>query len=218
MAKHALAREVARFHSDTAVFIDHAQVLASDHEWLAPVEHLTLWNVKLPERFLATLLNLKLLDIRGGSGETLSLVEGCASLDGLVVNQIRGLHNVDALVELTSLRLLSLYGLPKVVHVPSLQSHVQLTRLELGSMKNLESAAPLLKAPNLRELLLSRKMRPGSIDAELLSSHPSLEQFLWFAVDVPKSQSGPIIDAITLPQARSILPEKWLKANPSPIE
>ena len=137
MPKRSPARERAADHGSGRVVIDHAALAPDDADWLDLTQHLILWNVTIPEGFLASLPRLRLLDLRGGSGTDIRAVQGCSALRGLVVNQIRGLHDLSAIVDLDALELLSLYGLSKVVVPPSLAALANLRRLEVGQMRGL---------------------------------------------------------------------------------
>jgi hypothetical protein len=203
------AKDAARFRCATDIWIDHATIVDDDESWLSSVRTLTLWNVQFPTGFLARLRALRRLDVRGGSATRLSYLSDCPDLEMLVVNQVRGLGELNEVSRLLNLRLLSLYGLPKLETAPSLSQLRKLHRLDLGSLKGLKSIAPFLEAPNLRELLLLRKMGLGSVDASVVNAHPTLRAFDWFDEDVPMRISQPVKQAIRLPKARSMHPEDW---------
>ena len=206
------ARSVAK-GSATEVWIDHARIEEDDLDWLAPVQALTLWAVDVPDGFLAGLPDLRLLDLRGGSANTAAEVSGCSQLYGLVLNQIRGLQDLSEIAGLTGLRLLSLYGLPQVRVPPSLERLQHLARLELGSMKGLETLEPLLRATSLRELLLVRQVAVSDEDVELIAQHPSLAAFGWFAEDVPDKTWVSVLERIDLPATRARSAKDWLASN-----
>lgn len=107
--KRARAKDVARKRAGHASFwIDHAEIVEEDIEWLARATHLTLWNVQVPMGFFSRMQQLWWLDIRGGSAENLDLVRGATTLQYLAVNQIRGLRDLSVLMALPNLRLLDL--------------------------------------------------------------------------------------------------------------
>ncbi|EAQ00489.1 hypothetical protein JNB_09959 [Janibacter sp. HTCC2649] len=209
------ASEVARWRSQDDVWIDHATLVDSDEEWLRSAKRVTLWAVKHPVDFLARLPRLEFLDIRGGSGASISRVSGCRALRVLVVNQVRGMSDLTAIGQLATLELLSLYGLPRVQSLPSTERLRSLTRVELGSMKGLSSITPILAAPGLQELQLSRMVKLDTHDVSAIREHPSLLRFGWFAEDVPDKTWKPVVDAIAKPAPRSLRPETWLDQHPS---
>ncbi len=139
--KLAPAKEVAQTRSYNGLLIDHARIVEEDYIWLAAVERLTLWNVQVPKGFLASLQKLWWLDLRGGSAPDLSVAEGASKLRYLAVNQFRGMKDLSVVVEMLALRYLLLYGLPKVLKLPSFASHEQLEHLKIGQMKGLLSLA-----------------------------------------------------------------------------
>lgn len=203
------ARDVAQDRGDGVFWLDHAKIVEADAAWLADAQRLTLWNVHVPPGFLARLPRLWWLDIRGGTASNLEVSRGCTGLRYLSVNQIRGLANLELLTTHVRLELLALYGLARVKAIPSLRGLKKLARIELGQMKGLRELAPALEAPRLRELLLKKVVSPTERDVDLINRHPSLKAFSWYAVDVPARISQPVVDRITLPQARSMHPEEW---------
>ena len=54
-------------HADGSVWISHCSLDLDDAARLRDVTHLTLWNVKMPDGFMAGLERLRWLDLRGGS-------------------------------------------------------------------------------------------------------------------------------------------------------
>lgn len=207
-ARHAAA-EKARWRSPDDVYIDHATLLDPDAEWLGGVKRLTLRAVKHPPRFLTRLPNLEYLDIRGGSGTSISAVAGCRRLRVLVVNQVLGMTDVDAIEHLASLEYLTLYGLPRVQSLPSTARLTSLKRIDLGSMEGLTSIVPVLAAPALQELLLIRKVRLSGDDVEAIRDHHSLQRFGWFAEAVPDKVWKPVVDAISKPAPPPLRHEDW---------
>lgn len=212
-AQQSSAQSAAKWRSEHHVWIDHASLKLSDAEWLSGVRRLTLWAVKIPEGLLPSLSQLEWLDIRGGSGTSIDVVNGCQNLTYLAVNQIRGLHDLSALGAQTNLRLLSLYGLPQVRTLPSLANLLHLKRLEIGSMKGLTGLGPLLEAPYLEELLRSKAVALTSTDPQAIAAHPSIQAFEWFAEDVPVKTWAPIVDRIGRPKARALSASDWFDQN-----
>lgn len=209
MARKLRARDVAQGRGTDEVWIDHAVIQSSDHDWLAPVRRLTLWAVDLPEGFLGTLPNLDWLDVRGGSGASTDFVSGRARLRYLQVNQIRGLSDVSAVGDLGTLELLSLYGLPQVNVLPSLARLRALARLELGSLKGLVSIAPALDAPSLTELCLIRSVSMDADDPRRIRDAPQIKAFDWFAEDVPTRVWEPVVRLVDKPAAPAVSPSDW---------
>lgn len=207
--KRARAREVASPRGPGAFWIDHAEVVEDDYEWLQKAERLTLWNVHVPFGFFARLPSLWWLDVRGGSAADLSVVRGVKHLQYLAVNQVRGLHDLAILPEFLSLRFLMLYGLPQVTTLPSLAPLRNLERAEIGQMRGLRSLAGLLDAPELRELQFLRKLSVNSDDVQRIIKHPTIEQFDWFAEDVPDHVCVPVIESIHLPPPPVVHPGEW---------
>jgi len=183
---------------------------------LTPVETLTIWAVELPVGLLAQLPNLRLLDIRGGSATTAGVVAGCSQLRGLVLNQIRGLHDIADVGDLAGLALLSLYGLPQLRVPAAFDGLKRLERLELGSLKGLETLEPMLRAPALRELLLSKTVSLTENDIALIRQHPTLAMFGWNGEDVPVKTWLPVVEQVGLPPPRPMFPREWLAANDGP--
>ncbi|WP_228255026.1 hypothetical protein [Ornithinimicrobium avium] len=214
MSKSEGAARAAWWGSKDEVRIDHATLVDADVDWLQPVKRLTLWAVKHPDNLLACLPRLEFLDIRGGSGTNVRHIAGCRSLRVLVVNQVRGMSDLGDVAQLSTLELLSLYGLPRVQTLPLSAGMPALTRVELGSMKGLSSIAPILAAPALEELQLVRKVNLSSKDIHAIREHPSLVRFGWFAEDVPDKVWKPVVDRIGKPAPAALTPEKWLDQHP----
>jgi hypothetical protein len=189
--------------------MDHAEVTDGDWEWLRSVNWLTLWNVTLPEGFLASLPELWALDLRGGSATDLRAVVGCPRLRCLVVNQVRGLRDLSVLESLHTLELLVVYGLKQVTVAPSLSSLGSLRRLEVGQMRGLDGLGGFLDAPLLEELFLIRWVNVTAEDVERVKTHPTLAYFDWFAEDVPVSRWLPVLEVVALPKPAVVDPKDW---------
>jgi hypothetical protein len=205
--KRSPAKEVAKPRRG-GYWIDHAAISEEDISWLKHATELTLWNVTMPPGFLGQLPNLTWLDIRGGSAKKLDLKE-TRSLEYLAVNQVRGLTDLSDVPSLERLRYLNLYGQAKLPSLPSFAKMNALKRVEVGQMKILDSLAPILEAPSLKELLLLRSITVNPSDVRLIQDHPTLEQFNWTAEDVPVKVWEPVLKAVKLPKARSMHPEEW---------
>ena len=92
--KRKPAREVVQDRGDGEFWLDHAKIADDDRNWLKAAERLTLWNVLVPDGFLAKLPRLWWLDLRGGSATDLSVAKGCTKLRYLQVNQVRGMADL----------------------------------------------------------------------------------------------------------------------------
>lgn len=213
----ATAEVSARWHSPTEVRLDHTSLSGDDTGWLSGIEWLTLWSVKVPQGFLASLPRLRYLDIRGGSAPSLAAVEGCTALRYLQVNQVRGLTDLSAVPALHELLMLSLYGLPKVQTVPSLAPLHRLARVQLGSLKGLTGLTGVHDAPALRELQLIRSVAVDGQDASGLARHSTLERFDWFGEDVPVRQWQPFVAAVGKAPAKTVDAKGWLRHHGEPL-
>lgn len=94
------AHAAARWSSDVDLALDHVTLREDDLDWLSLVESLTLWAVKVPPGLLRKLPNLTALDVRGGSGTELGMLDGCR-LRRLHINQLRGLADISVILVLT---------------------------------------------------------------------------------------------------------------------
>jgi hypothetical protein len=213
--KRTPAREAARrrpgsiYHG--SIWLDHAELIEEDLEWLSDTERLTLWNVKVPVGLLARIEKLWWLDIRGGSATDLAAAEGAGKLQYLAVNQVRGMTDLSLVAEMPALRYIDLYGLPKVTELPPCAALVNLEHANLGQMRGLVSLHGLLQAPNLRELKLSRKINVSETDVNGIIGHPAIEAFSWFAEDVPSKVWVPVVEKIGLPEVPVMFPETWFR-------
>lgn len=203
--------EIARRKNNRVLRLNHLELLDEDIEWLAATERLTLWCVKAPNGLLARMENLWWLDVRGGSGIDLEVARGAIKLRYLAVNQVRGMRDLSVVSEMTSLRYIMLYGLPKVTHLPSFAGLTQLEHASVGQLRGMVSLQGLLQAPRLRELELVRKIGISESDVDGIINHPSIRQFTWFAEDVPVKIWEPIVDRIGLPEVPVKHPEEWFE-------
>jgi hypothetical protein len=190
----ASARSRARWESDGEVWIDHATVTEDDIDWLAAAVHLVVWAVRFPARFLSKLPALESLDYRGGSAEDASFVEGCNGLRSLSSNQVRGLADVSSVSTLDKLEYLDLYGLPRVLTIPSFRRLRSLRQVSLGSMKGLESMSGLFDAPGIEDVQFLRTVRTRPSDAEAIRDSPTIRTFRWLAEDVPDRVWVPFVE------------------------
>jgi hypothetical protein len=210
--------EVAKRRNNRILWLDHVELLDEDLEWLAAIERLTIWNVKVPPGLLAKLARLWWLDIRGGSATHLGVAKGVRNLQYLAINQVRAMRDLSAVSEMTTLRYLSLYGLPQVTELPSLSALGKLEHASLGQMRGLQSLQGLLEAPNLRELRFIRKINVNDDDVEGIINHTAIKQFHWFAEDLPDKVWAPVVERIGLPPVPFLHPEDWFGLPDSPTK
>ncbi len=207
--KRAPTLEVAKRRNNRVLKLNHVELLDEDVEWLVAVERFTLWNVKVPTGLLARLEKLWWLDIRGGAATDLKVAKGVTKLQYLAVNQVRGMFDLSVVSEMTTLRYLDLYGLPKVTQLPSFLALAKLEHASLGQMRGLLSLHGLLEAPQLRELQLVKKINVNADDVDGIINHPTIKQFGWFAEDVPDKVWVPVVEKIGLPPLPGTHPEEW---------
>ena len=199
---------------DGSVFISHRNVKLAELDQLASVRHLTLWNVTFDSGApIAKLEKLQWLDIRGGTRQDLSVLEGCDQLAGVQINQVRNLTDISVLSELTGLRILSLYGLSSLMTLPEMGQLKALRRLELGQLRSLADWQGLSTPPALEELLFHNKLFPDLAVIEDLAKHPGLRSFEWIAPDEPARKVAAVRDLLHRDKATIVLPDKWLAEN-----
>lgn len=210
MAKrHSSAKEVAKRTVENGYWIDHARIEETDFDWLNRAGRLTLWNVRIPDGFLARLENLWWLDIRGGSATDLEAFRGLAGLKYLAVSHVRGLSNLTILPEMLELQFFSLYALPKITILPSLKALSKLERVEIGLMKGLESLGGLLHAPALKDIVLVKRVNVTEQDIQNIKSHKTIKSFTWYTEDVPVKMFEQVVERINLPESHIRSPESW---------
>ncbi len=214
--RRAPALSVAKKRAHNGYWLDHAEIGEADFEWLASVERLILWNVSVPPGFLARLEKLWWLDVRGGSASDLQVARGCARLQYLEVNQVRGMRDLSVVSEMVKLRYISLYGLPRVTELPSLSPLSQLEHASVGQMRGLLSLRAVLEAPHLRQLQLQKNVNVTPEDVKRITAHPTMKQFSWSVEDVPIKVWRPVVDRISLPPVPTAYPEEWFGLPPEP--
>jgi hypothetical protein len=89
----------------------------------------------------------------------------------------------------------------------------RLRRIEAGSLKGIEDLGPLLEAPRLEELLLSRAVSLSPSDPDRIAEHPTLAAFGWFAEDVPDKVWLPVVERIAKPEARAMHASDWFDSR-----
>lgn len=198
---------------DGEFWIDHAVVTDDDFDLLRGARQLTLWNVDVPAGFLARLPKLWWLDLRGGTAKDIAVAKGCKKLRYLQVSQVRGVTSLALVPSFKELSLLSLYGLPRVKSIPSLASLKKLGRVEIGMMEGLGSLKPVLAAPKLTEIFLTKKVNVSKSDVTAIEKHKTLERFGWSTEDVPAKLFEPVLvrllDEGKLEDADAMLPQEW---------
>ena len=209
--KRPASIEACKRRNNREVRLHHVELMDEDIEWRSKTERLTLWNVKVPAGLLAVIKTLWWLDLHGGSAAELTVWKGANKLRYLGVNQVRGMCDLSLIAELETLRYLDLYGLPKVAEFPSCVRLLNLEHARIGQLRGLASLHGLLKAPNLRELELVRKINVSENDVNAIISHSAIEAFAWFAEDVPDKVWVPVLKKIVLPELRHMHPEEWFR-------
>lgn len=167
----------------------------------------------MPAGFLAGLRTLRWLDLRGGVSSDLECLTGCHQLQGLVVNQVRGLREARAVASLTGLEILSLYGLAQIQSLPDLAALPRLRHLRLGQLRSLQDWAVLARLPAIEELIFVNKLDPELDVMRRLSGHPLLRAFGWWAPDEPAAKVDAVTQAVGRPPPALIRPEQWFARN-----
>jgi len=211
--KKQAASELTEKYNKKTIRLDYVYLTEFDFEWLENVERLTLFNVDVPDGFLTRLPNLWWLDLRGGSANDIRVARGCQKLRYLQINQVRGFNDLSEVENFNSLELLSLYGLAKLVELPDFSKLKDLRRIEVGQLRNLVSISGFLEAPNLEELLLIKQIGVTAEEFKTVNSHSSLKSFDWQALDVPNKVWTPVVEAVQLPKAKTLLAEEWFDQN-----
>jgi hypothetical protein len=209
MTKRRPARLAAKPRGPNGFWLEQAEIVEADFNWLSAAERLYLWNVVVPPGFLARLDNLWWLDLQGGSANDLNVARGATKLQYLGINQVRGLHDLSAISEMLHLRCIELYGLPKVTSLPSFTIHMRLERAAIGQTRGLPTLKEILAAPNLRELLLLKKVNLTPSDVDQIAAHPSIKNFSWLAEDVPDKVWVPVVKRLGLPAVSGYSAEDW---------
>jgi hypothetical protein len=96
-----------------------------------------------------------------------------------------------------------------VAVLPSLARLRTLARLELGSLKGLESIAPALDAPALAELCLIRAVSMDPDDPRRIRDATQIKAFDWYAEDVPNRVWEPVVCLVDKPRAPAVNPSDW---------
>jgi hypothetical protein len=172
-----------------------------------------MWNVRVPDGFLAALGHLQWLDLRGGSSVDLRRLAGCVGLRGLVVNQVRGLRDASVIESLTGLEILSLYGLAQLEALPDLSRLPRLRRLDLGQLRSLRDWAVLPTLSSLEELVFQNKLDPDLDVMRELGGHARLRAFGWWALDEPVAKVQAVREAVGRPWPTPSRPEQWFAEN-----
>ena len=200
------SRSDVRSSNPAEAFLDHSSLDETDLPWLRGVRTLTLWAVSVSPGLLSQLPGLEFLDLRGGSGSDLTLLDGVTELRFLKVNQIRGLTDLSQVGGLRKLIAISIYGLPKVTALPALNDLLELRRIDLGSMKGLESIDELFTAPSVEELMFIRAVRVPPDAADLIAQYRPLREFGWHSLGaVPDKTWMPLVTRVGKPSP----PPSW---------
>jgi hypothetical protein len=157
---------LARFPELTWLFLEgqtkHLEVISR----LRKLDDLTLRSITMPDLALLTpLKRLRSLDLKLGGTRDLRLLPRVGELRYLELWMIRGLTDVSAVGELSTLRVLFLQALRQVDHLPDFRHATELRRVRLETMKGLRDLSPLATAPALErvELIDMRHLRPEDL-------------------------------------------------------
>ena len=143
---------------------------------LTELRKLTLRSITLPDlSILKPLTQLWSLDIKLGGTKDISLLPEIGHLKYLELWMIRGLTNIQAISDVTSLQFLFLQALRRVEKLPSFKKLHQLRRLHLETMKGLYDISPIAEAPALQELLVVDTPQLMPEEFRCLVSHPTLK-------------------------------------------
>ena len=143
---------------------------------LTELRKLTLRSITLPGlSILKSLTQLWSLDIKLGGTKDLSLLPEIGQLKYIELWMIRGLTNVQAISDVTSLQFLFLQALRRVEKLPSFKRLHKLKRLHLETMKGLDDISPIAKAPALQELIVADTPQLLPEQFRCLVAHPTLE-------------------------------------------
>lgn len=199
-----------RSDGNGTIWIDHGSLSESDLELIKNVRRLTLWSVDVAPGLLAKLPELWWIDWRGGPTRNgVSQIGDCEALRFLAIHHVRDLTNLGFLDHLKRLEFLSLYGLPKLSSIPSLENLTRLRRIELGQLKSLPSLSNILAAENIEEIVLADFVNVTDEDIALMQNHPALSAFEWHHFNSPLKLSKPLREALALPAAPVLHPQEW---------
>jgi hypothetical protein len=180
-------------------WLDHLALDDADIERLQPARRLTLWNVKVPPNFYRRLPNLEELIVEGGSARDLVPVREATQVRRLVINQIRGVRDLDWLGGLPRLESLALFGLAQVTALPSFAELRRLRFVQVGQMVRLHDLSGIALAPAIEELRFTQRLGVTPASMKPFVGHPTLARFgWWWSEGVPASQGNPVLEALPL--------------------
>jgi len=153
---------LARFRELTWLFLEgqtkHLEVIAG----FGALDDLTLRSITMADlSLLLPLKRLRSLDLKLGGTRDLGLLPRVGELRYLELWMIRGLTDVAAVGQISTLRSLFLQALPQVDALPNFRRATELRRIRLEGMKGLRDLSPLATAPALEgvELIDMRHMK-----------------------------------------------------------
>ncbi len=154
-SKKPQLQSLSRFQRLRTLYIEgHDKGLECISE-LSLLEDLTLRSIAIQDlHYLAPLENLWSLDVKLGSVQSFTGIEGKASIKYLELWQIRELANIDAISTLTGLQYFFIQSLPHIEAVPSLIKLPALRRIVIDNLKGLQDFTALESAPALDEFAL----------------------------------------------------------------
>lgn len=157
---------LTRFGGLSSLFIEgqtkHLEVISG----LVALDDLTLRSITMPDlSLLLPLKRLRSLDLKLGGTRNLGLLPRVGDLRYLELWMIRGLTDVSAVGQITSLRALFLQALRQVEALPDFHRATELRRVRLEAMKGLRDLGPLATAPALEaiELIDMRHLQPQDL-------------------------------------------------------
>lgn len=168
---------------------------------LSEVVDLTLRSITLPDlSLLLPLRQLRALDIKLGGTKDLALLPELAPLRYLELWMVKGLDDISAVADTTSLEELSLQALKNVTALPDLRALTALKFVHLETMKGLIDLQPLADAPALKQLFLidMPHLQPEAIRP--LVGHPTLSAV---GVGMGSTRKNDVVmELLRLPRAR----------------
>ena len=144
---------------------------------LSRLQDFGLSSVTLPDlAVLRSLPALQSLSLTLGGTTDLGVLPHLKKLRSLVLQQVRGLHDLASVGGTRSLQLLRLEGLRNVTSLPSFAGLKLLRRVELQTMNGLSDLRGIAEAPALEELAVINMPRLESEHFEVFVGHKRLSR------------------------------------------
>lgn len=165
------------------------------------VRALQLEKKAVPPGELAKLSQLEYLRVQTYPDESLDLT-GCRNLKSLTIRYCSKLQHVTGLEDALNLEFLTISTCNALLELPDLSEHKALRHLTLGPIRSARSLAPVLAAPELESLDLTREVPLAPGDAEMIRDHPTLAAFLWWPhVKVPTQVVRKVTEMVGKPNS-----------------